>query len=183
MVAYPTPKPASEMLATLIKILGMTTSDNDNTVLTAARAANAHLGRMQTNWSDLLNGKVTLIADPFTSIPEPPQAARAHGSGTPPPRPTPTAPTPPPRPQPAPPPPKPHVPTFKVNLYAGSCYHCGCKVRPNMGWAASTRYGGWQVQCQKDDSCLHDSSKRAPQAAPRSTGRRPPRPSTDDLAI
>jgi hypothetical protein len=179
MVAYPTPKPASEMLATLIKILGMTTSDNDNTALTAARAANAHLSRMQTNWSDLLNGKVTLIADPFTSIPEPPTSTTTvhRASGNPPPR-HPTQPT-----RPATPPPTPHVPTFRVNQYAGACPHCYSKVRANMGWAVSKPYGGWDVQCQKDDSCRHDIAKRAPQAPPRNSGRRPPRPSTDDLAI
>jgi hypothetical protein len=179
MTMYPTPKPASEMLATLIKILGMTTSDNDNTALTAARAANAHLSRMQTNWADLLNGKVTIIADPFTSIPEPPAPTTtvSRASGAPPPRPTPQP------ARPAPTPPKPHVPTFRINQYAGTCPHCYSKVRANMGWAVSKRYGGWDVQCQKDDSCRNDSSKRAPQPAPRSSGRRPPRPSTDDLAI
>jgi hypothetical protein len=56
------------LLLRLIKVLGMTTSDNDNIALVAARRANDILEKLDTDWSKLIKGKVTIIADPFTNI-------------------------------------------------------------------------------------------------------------------
>ena len=60
------------LLHLLIKVLGMTTSDNDNIALVAARRANDILEKLDTDWSKLIKGKVTIIADPFTNIVSPP---------------------------------------------------------------------------------------------------------------
>lgn len=95
-------RPESKELSILIKLLKMTTSTHDQEALSAMRLANMQLLKLGTDWEDLLNGKVTLIADPFTSVPDLPQQAPAatpfHRPQTPP-RPT-APPQPPPQPIP-----------------------------------------------------------------------------------
>lgn len=81
----------------LIKLLKMTSSNHDHEALSAMRLANAQVLKLNTDWEDLLNGKVTLIADPFTGVSIPTPAAPS----------SPSHPYPPQRPSPprSPPPP------------------------------------------------------------------------------
>jgi hypothetical protein len=100
---------ANEEFSLLIKLLNMTTSDNDGVALVATRKANAQLSKLGWTWDKLLSGKVTIIEDPFKGVDTP--RARAAAPPPPPPRPKPTPP-PPPRPAPRPinpaPPPRQH---------------------------------------------------------------------------
>lgn len=113
------PKPESALLSKLIKLLNMTTSPNQGEALSAAAMANALVAKLGTTWDELLTGKVTLIADPFTSIPEPPKS-----TSTPPP-PTGRYSPPPPRPQPAPPPPQSGGTINPRPIYTHQCAQCG----------------------------------------------------------
>lgn len=82
-------------LGTLIKLLKMTTSSNDNEALLAMRMANKALTKFGGDWEALLRGKVTVIGDPFDGageVPAPPPRRTTE-----PPRPP--RPAPPPRPQ------------------------------------------------------------------------------------
>lgn len=63
-------RPESKELSMLIKLLKMTTSTHDHEALSAMRLANLQLLKLGTDWEDLLNAKVTLIADPFSAIPD-----------------------------------------------------------------------------------------------------------------
>ena len=63
------------LLERLIKVLGMTSNDNDPTALMAARRANDILAKLETDWHSLLTSKVTIIADPFVNISAPPPKA------------------------------------------------------------------------------------------------------------
>lgn len=60
-------------LSMLIKLLQMTTSDNDSEALVAIRKANSlvrnHFGG---DWDSLLRAKVKIIADPFFNVAPPP---------------------------------------------------------------------------------------------------------------
>lgn len=60
----------------LIKMMGMTTSDNDGQALVALRAANALLKKLNTDWDAVLRGKISIIADPFGDIPVVQQAPK-----------------------------------------------------------------------------------------------------------
>lgn len=62
-------------LAKFIKLMKMTTATTDGEALNAIRMANAMLRRNGHDWDNLLRNKITIIADPFTSIPEPPKPA------------------------------------------------------------------------------------------------------------
>lgn len=101
--AAPNPPPAGDRppsLALLIKLLGMTQSENDAEALVALRKATAEMRKFPGGtWADLLSGKVTVIGDPFANLATP-------RSGSPSPRPSPRpSPSPPPPPPPTPPPP------------------------------------------------------------------------------
>lgn len=76
-------------LELFIKILKMLTAENDNQVVVAARKANEMLKRNSLDWETFAKGKITIVNDPFASIPTPPSPKAA----------------PPPPPKPAPPPP------------------------------------------------------------------------------
>src|SRR6516165_7239708 len=92
----------------LLKILRMTTSDNDNVALNALRRANEFLSKNGWDWDKLINAKIRIAADPFSNL-ETPQSyngSRHHTAPTPPPHPQAPTPQPPPRPRPAPQPPK-----------------------------------------------------------------------------
>jgi hypothetical protein len=58
----------------LIKLLGMTTAANDGEALAAMRMANKELDRLGKNWAEFIMSKVTVVADPFNSVPAPPSA-------------------------------------------------------------------------------------------------------------
>jgi hypothetical protein len=68
-----------EELDLLIKMLGLTTSSNDNVALVAMRKANKHLSKLQgsdsPDWDSLLRGKVKVVEDPFKNAPAPSFAA------------------------------------------------------------------------------------------------------------
>jgi type II secretory pathway pseudopilin PulG len=137
-------------LDTLIKVLLMTTSDNNSEALAALRAANKMLRTANTDWEKLLRGKVTVVADPFADIPAPPRPATdfSHNS----------RPTVPSRPQPdysvSPPPyqqsrpaptytrPTPRAPHSyspqaarrnNTNSFNGYCYNCNDPVDAGYG--------------------------------------------------
>jgi hypothetical protein len=82
-------------LAKFIKLMKMTTASVDGEALNAIRMANAMLKRNNHDWEVLLKGKITIVNDPFNSIPTPPAAKAAPPP--PPPRPTPPPPPPPQR--------------------------------------------------------------------------------------
>lgn len=85
-------------LGLLIKLMRLTTSDNDSEALLAIRKANEQLLKFGGDWERLLLGKVTVIGDPFLGsvIPTPPSTAQPSYT----PRPTaPQRPAPPPPPQ------------------------------------------------------------------------------------
>ena len=58
-------------LPLLIKMMGMTDSDNDNQALVALRKANKVLKDSGWTWSDLLLSKVKIIGDPFAGLHKP----------------------------------------------------------------------------------------------------------------
>jgi hypothetical protein len=58
-------------LDTIIKILKMTTSDNDNIALMSVRKANAQLAAWGWEWEAIMRGKVKIMPDPFANIPMP----------------------------------------------------------------------------------------------------------------
>ena len=130
----------------LIKILNMTTSDNDNTALVAIRRANEFLGKNNWTWDKLINAKIKIVEDPFKNINIPQERRTTHSRPAPPPppppRPAPRQPapnvhasqtwTPPPKPQQ---PPKPRAPLgTRSNLYGGHCWCCGDPVDAKAGW-------------------------------------------------
>ena len=55
----------------LIKLLKMTTSNSDGEALAAVRMANNLLKTAGWDWEKLINGKITIIEDPFSKTPEP----------------------------------------------------------------------------------------------------------------
>jgi type IV secretory pathway VirB10-like protein len=81
-----------------IKIMAMTTSDNDNIALTAMRRANAMLAREGKGWDEVLRGaiKITIVEDPFKNMSVPQQPTMRQPPSTPA-----YAPQTPPRPDPA----------------------------------------------------------------------------------
>ena len=72
-------------LEILIKLMKLSASSNDAEALLAVRKANEQLTKFGGDWERLLRGKVTVIGDPFLSMPVP---AQNTGAGAPrPPRP------------------------------------------------------------------------------------------------
>lgn len=139
-------------LPLLIKLMGMTGSSNDSEALSAMRKANALLSTAGWTWERLLLGKVTVVNDPFNSIPTPDSTARYAGAPQTPQRPQPT---PPPsrRPQPQyksppPPPQQPSTLGFKPNKYPKNCYCCGTWVNAGAGTIFKPQRGSqWEVAC------------------------------------
>ncbi len=157
-------------LRVIIRSLGATRMDNDNQVLVAIRAANAALDRMKTTWEDLLTNrvKITIVADPFSGLREPPIADHTPTPSAPrtgAPRHTsnpaygqsayaPWRPTPQPQPQP-----RSHLKpkatpsgatqsTGKSNKFPGVCTKCGTRVAANAGILGhKTTSGTWTVEC------------------------------------
>ena len=118
----------------LIKLLRMTTSDNDGEALTALRKANALLRSAGWDWEKLINAKIRVVANPFSGgLREPPRSTPVNGSGSPPPPPQWTKSAPPP-----PPPPPPVSKTtwpigINPNRFPAPCYCCGIEVVANAG--------------------------------------------------
>jgi hypothetical protein len=83
----------------LIKIMGMTGSDNENQALVALRKANALLKAEGWDWERLLRAKIKVVEDPFNHISRP-TAAPAPKAPTWNPQPAPTWNPPPPPPRP-----------------------------------------------------------------------------------
>lgn len=141
MVDKDAPLPKQELL---LKILNMTTSDNDGQALVAMRKANAFLDAAGWTWEKLLSGKIVVVEDPFAKIETPTSNTNRGYAGSTPPRPAPQAPPQPQRTQtqrpPPPPPPKPKPqPIFtglssKKNIYPGFCYGCGYHVPAEKGF-------------------------------------------------
>lgn len=82
-------------LETLIKVLLMTTSSTDGEALAAIRRANSMLKNASVDWRSLLEGKVTVVEDPFENIAAPKNYATAAPVN----KPSRPAPPPPPRQQ------------------------------------------------------------------------------------
>lgn len=120
----------------LTKLLGLTSSSNDNEALTAIRKANTLLRDSGWTWESLLSGKITIVADPFTGL-TPPAARAAQPE---PPR-TPSYPKPANNPNynyasppPYTPPPPPTYGNNYPNRYADFCYFCGTSVAITAGF-------------------------------------------------
>jgi hypothetical protein len=143
----------------LIKLLKMTTSNNDGEVLVAARKANALLQSAGWDWEKLITGKIVIVEDPFSKIDTPDNFARnpprayqppqpPKPSAPPPPRQTqstnppwaqgPSRGSPPPNVKAPPPPPPPKaakVPySDKPNKFTSWCFCCGDTVPSDMGF-------------------------------------------------
>lgn len=82
----------------LLKLLKMTTSTNDAEALVAMRKANALLASAGWTWDRLLEGKITVVGDPFGGLQRPRQHEAPHDAYNPPA--TPRAPPAPARPAP-----------------------------------------------------------------------------------
>lgn len=123
-------------LRRLIKFMGLTGSSNDGEALAALRMANRECSKIGKSWSEILSGKVTVVADPFASMPEPPTREAVR----------------PPRTSPPPAPP-PHRPTgFRAvvitNNHFGYCLDCNTAVDRGQGHAIKLAIGGhFQVFC------------------------------------
>jgi hypothetical protein len=132
----------------------MTTAANDHESLAFMRKANTLLHDAGWTWDRLLRGSVTVIADPFDSLPEPSNSSVPFSHTTPP-RPRAKSPNPPPPPNPTPPPP-PSPPPFgtsfgfnRSNQHPGFCYCCGNHVGSQDGYIFKPA-GKWEVICTND---------------------------------
>lgn len=132
--------PKQELLK---KLLAQTTSDNDNIALMAIRKANSLLAAANWDWEKLIDGKIRVAADPFSSLSRPPEGPKTTHTPTAPFRPQPIRPKRqhPPKyqaPPPPPPPPKPAVfPTIgsqHANKYANYCFVCGVWTDQSAGF-------------------------------------------------
>lgn len=169
----------------LIKLLRMTTSDNDGEALTALRKANALMTAAGWDWERLINSKIKIVASPFANLATPPSDRRSGNNGgsggatTPPFSPNPgrqwqNNPKPPPQPTPPPVSKTTHPIGIDPNRFAGPCYCCGIEVvanagllfRPNKYHTRAT--SDWKVVCT---SC-NTTATIGPNPAPRQRGRR-----------
>lgn len=141
---------ASFSLSKLIKLLKLTTSDNNAEALLAMRKANDELRKLNLDWEGLLKGKITVIGDPFAEATRPPVRSS----------PPPTPPTTPrasssssglhysfgglgrqsthAKPKPSHSPPQKDITI--TNNFGGSCISCGTWVEPGSGKA--TKFAG-----------------------------------------
>jgi hypothetical protein len=76
-------------LSLFIKLMKMTTATVDTEAILAMRKANAMLRANGHDWEQLLKGKITIVNDPFGSIPTPPPPTAAPAPKPPPPPPPP----------------------------------------------------------------------------------------------
>lgn len=164
----------------LLKMLNMTTSDNDGITLVAIRKANKLLADSGWSWEKLLLGKITIVEDPFKAA-SPFDTMLKERAASPPPSPPPpkyepyTPPyTPPPRPKPTincPRDVKLTAVGTKGNNYANSCYCCGDWVDVQSGFIfrpsdiTPSAHNKWAVVCKP---CNTPDTYIARTAAPRS---------------
>lgn len=159
-------------LSLLIKLLKLTTSQSDAEALSAIRKANEQLSKFGGDWESLLRRHITIIgADPFASIPTPPQATQ---------QPAYTAPaTHTVAPKPAPP--RQHqtqAPLLRANTYAGYCHSCGVHVKEHAGFIKMPLLlSRWLVFCNHCHT--HNVSIQAKPARKRTSTA--PKPSLDDI--
>jgi hypothetical protein len=164
------PDTGNKNLDLLIKLLMMTTSDNDNIALISIRKANAQLEKFNADWESLLRGRVSVVADPFNGMAKPSVESRPAPKATPPaPAPTPPrprAPTPPPRPAPHPmhqtttAAPKPFTPF--PNRYDTHCLRCLRPILSGEGLVTDKINGHWQVECAPGKGCKTPRGQKAP---------------------
>lgn len=83
----------SDDLKLVIKLMKMTTSQNDSEALAALRQANKRLLAAGWDWEALLTAKVTIVADPFGSIEAPTASPQSYSKPQAPQRPAPAAPS------------------------------------------------------------------------------------------
>ena len=147
-----------------MKILGMTTSDNDGQALVAIRKANKLLADAGWTWERLIAGKITIVQDPFNGVGDSfanmfTAAPKAKTS-----TPAPKAATPTPMAaRPAPTPPSQNIPwtaggsngaiSGMRNKYVGFCYCCGVEVPAGNGFFFTPSHRNpaapnkWHVVC------------------------------------
>jgi len=167
----------------LLKLLKMTTSDNDGEALTALRKANALLRSAGWDWDKLIHAKIRIAADPFAGLGHPPSGSGRAG----------TMGVPTQRPAPPPPPPRPTVKTswplgITPNKFAGHCYCCGSEVVANTGVIFrpntfhSSASSDWKVACIPcNGSAVRNGALVGQYAASRVRGTRK-KPLVGDLA-
>ena len=161
--------PRHEML---LKLLKMTTSDNDGECLVAIRKANGLLRSAGWDWDKLIAGKIKVVGDPFSGVAAPnytnvnrpaPRAQPKPQAATPP-----FSPPPPPRPQPQPQPRKPKIGSNKANVFPSPCYCCGIHVPSQAGFLfdphvhnprATTK---WRVACTSCNSANYPNIGNSP---------------------
>lgn len=171
-------------LELLIKMMGLTGSDNDNQALVAMRKANEQVKKLAGSWAELLRGHFTIAADPFEGIsmpefgdraaaPPPPSFRRGVHSGST----TSTAPPPPPwkthtPPPPQSPPPKPNLNTGasgpmgtsstpRTNRWRAVCFKCHqwCDVGDGYLDHKDAISNTWKVRCIDDTGCAARAKK------------------------
>ena len=169
----------------LVKLMNMTTSDNDGEALTALRKANGLLRTAGWDWTKLIEGKIKIMPDPFAGlgVPAAPIRANDRPAGSTPPRSTYSPPPPPPtrKPQTWP-------LGIKPNSYAGWCYCCGKEVlansgiifRPNQFHVAAS--SDWKVSCLPCNSTATVYSQPASRQYARNANGRGFKPSVNDLS-
>jgi len=118
----------------LLKLLKMTTSDNDPEALSALRKANTLLKSAGWDWDMLIHSKIRIIEDPFKNLGTPP-GGRTNGTSAP----AYAAPASTPYSPPGSTPPRPATTKttwplgINPNRFAGWCYCCGQEVVANAG--------------------------------------------------
>jgi len=132
-------------LETLIKVLMMTTSDTDGEALAAIRRANSMLKTAHVDWSELLHGKVTVVADPFDSIAAPRKATSSASVTVPRPPQAPTSPFRSATPASPPPPPPSSYRRGNTNRFAAECLTCNAHVDVGYGALFSHTHNGQQT--------------------------------------
>lgn len=138
----------------LIKMMKMTTADNDGTALVAIRKANQVVAKAGGDWESILRSKVkvTILADPFANIQMPTAPATTRPTmSTPKSPPTPNwrpTPQPPPRQTPYTPPPTNYstIPSPRPNKFSGPCILCNATVGVGAGEAFMNTWGHWKVR-------------------------------------
>jgi hypothetical protein len=173
----------------LIKMMGMTTSDNDGQALVALRKANKLLADNGWSWEKLIQGKVKVVENPFANAANPfgdrDRVVQRQGP-IPTPRPDPVF-------RPAPAAPKPSAPksywattanplSTVRNRFPDHCYGCGLEQLPGKGWLfdpwnfVPTAQSKWRVVC---DSCNNGGRAIYSRPEPPIKGKKP---SVSDLA-
>jgi hypothetical protein len=127
-----TSAPALPRQELLKKLLMMTTSTNDGEALTALRKANNILTEAGWDWNRLVDGKITVVEDPFRNLGTPPShgSSTMNGGGA--------SSSPPRRPTAPPPPPRQGTSANPIsstpNRFPQSCHCCGIEVVTGAGY-------------------------------------------------